>query len=168
MASERNLVLTQERLKELLDYDPATGFFTHLTSGRGRGRKAGARAGCLELGYTMVGVCGRKYQAHRLAWFFVHGAWPRDQLDHINMQRSDNRIANLREATNAQNGANCPARRRNKCGKKGVSKMKGRWRAQIFKNKRQVHLGLFATAEEAHAAYVAAARIHHGEFARAE
>lgn len=167
MPSERNLALTHERLKELLHYDPETGVFTHLTSGRGRGRKAGARAGCFG-GYTRVGVCGRVYRAHRLAWFYVYGVWPREQLDHINLDISDNRLANLREATVAQNGANCQARRRNKCGKKGVSKLKGKWRAQIFKNKRQVHLGLFATAEEAHSAYIAAARDHYGEFARAE
>ena len=160
--------LTQERLKELLDYDPETGVFTARVA-RSSNLPVGARAGSVTVrGYVNIHVCNKVYYAHRLAWFYVHGRWPNGHLDHINRVASDNRIANLREATRPQNMANTPVRSHNKSGKKGVAKHHHKWVASICKHGRKVHLGSFGSAEEAHAAYVAAARDIHGEFARAE
>ena len=161
-------MLTQERLKELLHYDPETGVFTARVN---RGSvQIGAKAGGENRGYIRIGVKNKKYFAHRLAWFYVHGCWPSKELDHINGKRPDNRLSNLREATRAQNNSNRPVHRRNEYGKKGAYFIKNRnkWRALIGKDKRLIHLGYFDSAEEAQAAYIAAARTHYGEFARAE
>src|SRR5436190_23425691 len=106
-------MLTQEKLKEVLDYDPETGLFTSRVS-RG-GRPASARAGCVTTkGYIKLSLCQKRYYAHRLAWLYVYGEWPSKQIDHINCVTDDNRIANLREATSAQNITNSRARRDNK------------------------------------------------------
>jgi hypothetical protein len=162
-------MLTQERLKELLHYDPETGHFTaRVTRGR---RIAGVRTSCVTTGgYIKLSVDYKRYYGHRLAWLYVHGRWPSEQIDHINHITSDNRIANLREATRSQNSANCGPRRNNKSGKRGVIFLRqtGKWRASIRKDKRRIYLGCFDTVEEAHASYAAAAREIHGEFARAE
>ena len=122
-------------------------------------------AGCKSRGYIVVRVDLVLHQAHRLAWLYVHGSWPVDQIDHINCDPSDNRICNLREATPAQNQAN--TRSYAKSGFKGVRKNFSKWNAYIggrtFK-----HLGSFDTPEEANAAYLTAARARSGEFARGE
>src|SRR4030095_14944144 len=134
-------------------------------------RIVGVEACCVTTGgYIKLSVCNKRYYGHRLAWLYVFGQWPNDELDHINLVTSDNRIANLREATKAQNNSNCSVRSHSKSGKKGVDFVQstGKWRAKISKNRRRIHLGTFNSPEEAHAAYCAAARIHFGEFARAE
>lgn len=160
--------LTHERLLYLLNYDPVTGVFTRNV-GAG-GTKAGAKAGYLHksTGYWFVKVDGQAYGAHRLAWFYVHGVWPEGELDHENTNTLDNWIANLREASNSANGANKPRYKNNVCGLKGVHlhRSTGKWKAQIKKDGRVTHLGLFTTREEAHAAYIGAARALHGMFAR--
>lgn len=164
-------MITQERLKELLDYDPATGVFTWRVA---RCRvKAGDRAGYLRSdGYWMIVVDGcSPVGAHRLAWLWVHGFLPKE-IDHRNLDRADNRIAEIRVATHSQNHANTPISIRNKCGFKGVhfsadGKRAKRWRAMIRVNGKLSSLGRFSTAEEAHACYVAAAEKAFGEFARA-
>jgi hypothetical protein len=121
-------------------------------------------------GYCTLRVAGTIYSAHRLAWFYVHGEWPPKgiQVDHINRDPSDNRLANLRLATQAQNNANSAMRHRNKAGLKGVVfyPMTSRWKASITIKGRGKHLGYFATKEEAHEAYKKAAQHAHGEFAR--
>jgi hypothetical protein len=154
--------VTAERLRDALDYDPDTGWFTWRAT-RGRA-KAGARAGRLNAnGYWEIGVDGRLHQAHRLAWLYVHGAWPADQIDHVNGVRDDNRIANLREATAAQNLQNLPMRRTNTSGFIGASwsRRTGRWLAQIKVGGKARNLGLYDTAQAAHEAYVAAkAELH--------
>ncbi len=153
--------LTVERVRELLDYDPKTGVLTRPTASRGR--RAGVVGHVQPDGYRVVMVDRRKYAAHRLIWFYVHGVWPAEDLDHVNGERDDNRIANLRPATRAQNCQNRKINRSNTSGFKGVSycSQTGRWRAQI--NRR--HLGRFDTAELAHVAYCAAAKKLFGEFA---
>ena len=95
-------MLTQERLKELLEYDPETGFFTRLIGRSGPRARSGDVAGCDNgQGYIRIYVDGRPYKGHRLAWFYVHGAWPRE-IDHINGDKSDNKLANLRPATRSR------------------------------------------------------------------
>jgi hypothetical protein len=160
-------VLTAERLRELLAYDAKTGLFTSLTK-RGN-QAAGAIASSVDgKGYIRVKLDGRDYRAHRLAWLYTYGVWPRDQIDHIDMVRTNNALLNLREATNSLNNANRGVARNNKSGLKGVRFDVGRrkWRAEIKKNGSAIHLGRFATAGEAATAYAAAASIHFGNFAR--
>ena len=106
-------------------------------------------------------------KAHRLAWFFVYGEWPQKQIDHINGNKSDNRISNLRLATASQNLSNKGITKSNTSGYKGVSfnRTKKKWMASIKVNKKSINLGYFLTPEEASEAYKAAAIKHHGEFA---
>jgi HNH endonuclease len=159
-------IVTAERLRELLNYDPETGVFTwRLADGRlvTGGDVAGTRH---SRGYIVISVGGRRYFAHRLAWLYVTGAWPTHHIDHVNGVAHDNRIANLREATPAQNTRNGKLHRDNKSGLKGVSRAGNHWRATIGIGRRTVHLGCFKTPEAAHAAYCVAARKHHGEFHR--
>lgn len=157
------------RVRELLDYEPETGFFRWKVKRR-HGISVGHIAGSENSsGYIQITIDGRLYVAHRIAWVWVHGSEPPDEIDHINGVRDDNRIANLRAATHRQNSQNRSRRRDNESGFKGVHlhRKSGRWRALIYSNGRNIHLGLFATREKAYAAYVAAARQLFGDFARA-
>jgi hypothetical protein len=158
--------LTAERLRELLSYDPETGNFKwRVTKGRAR---AGDRAGCIYTrGYAYIRIGGAAYKAHRLAWLYVHGHWPKEFIDHINGHRADNRLVNLREANRIQNFANSRLSCSNTSGFKGVSwdKRWRKWISSIGSSGRTVYLGWFDTPEEAHSAYMAEARKLHGEFA---
>lgn len=156
-----------DRLRAVLDFDPLTGIFRWKASDRGRritGEEAGAE---MSIGYRIIGLDGQKYLAHRLAWYYVYNEWPPHQVDHINGVRDDNRIVNLRLATNAQNGKNTGLRSTNTSGYKGVSfsKRRGLWIAKIVENYKSHVLGYFRTAEQAAEAYALAANRLHGEFA---
>jgi hypothetical protein len=156
------------RLRDGLSYDPATGVFTWLVDAGPR--KAGDRAGAvMPNGYRRIAYQGVRYEEHRLAWLFTHGRWPEALIDHINRDPGDNRLCNLREATRSQNAANKKAHSTGRSGLKGASfhKPTGRWQAQIMRDGKKRFLGLFDTAEDAHAAYVVAARAEFAEFARA-
>jgi len=120
-------------------------------------------------GYQRIRIDGHIYRAHRLAFLYMTGKWPSVWLDHEDVNRSNNRWANLRKTTPSFNIANSPRGRGNKSGLKGAywHKREQKWRAQIGVNRRTIHLGRFDTAEDAHAAYFAAATIHFGKFARA-
>jgi HNH endonuclease len=162
--------LTADRLRQLLSYDPETGIFRWRVQPNSR-VPVGAVAGCVESsGYRRIRIDGRLYLAHRLAWLYVHGECPAGEIDHINGVKDDNRIVNLRPATDAQNRWNIDRHKNNKSGFKGVARDSRRlarpWKAGITVNGRRIRLGQFRTAEEASAAYEAAAREHHGPFAR--
>jgi hypothetical protein len=162
-------MLTAERLRELLHYDPETGVFTWVARPRSGPSRVGQRAGGAERdGYVRLKVDGGRYSAHRLAWLYVTGAWPVAEVDHINGVRGDNRFSNLREATIWQNKANQKRHSDNAAGFKGVVWSAYGWKAQIARGGRQIYLGLFKTPEEAHAAYIGAAQVIDGEFARTE
>jgi hypothetical protein len=159
--------LTAERLRELLDYDPATGEFRNRVQRGGRGR-AGDVAGCVnDRGYQRIGVDGQRHRAHRLAWLYDQGTWPAGMLDHIDGDRVNNRIGNLRIATRAQNAANRRPRAGGTSQFKGVSwdKDRGEWRARIKVDGRWRHLGRFTNPEDAARAYDLAAVEAFGAFA---
>jgi hypothetical protein len=146
--------LTQARLQDLVKYDRDTGIFTwNMTRRRCR---SGDKAGCsMQNGYAGIRLDDTLYTAHRLAWLYVHGEWPARQLDHVNGVRADNRLCNLREATNAQNAQN---RKRvdNKSGFPGVRKENSKWLAEIKVDYKPIRLGLFTTPEAAHDVYLKA------------
>lgn len=154
--------LTVARLRELLHYDPTTGVFTNATT-RNRCAIAGHRAGWIDPnGYQTIKIFRKAYLAHRLAWFYVHGEWPAQQIDHINQVRHDNRIDNLRDVSPAVNQQNVRhAQRNNRSGILGVCKNKTRHSAVIEADGKRFYLGCFATPEEAGAVYAdAKARLH--------
>ncbi|OFZ69081.1 MAG: hypothetical protein A2V79_11715 [Betaproteobacteria bacterium RBG_16_56_24] len=157
-------MLTQERLKELLSYDSATGLFARMVSGHGV--KVGDAAGTLCKGYIQIKINRRKYYAHRLAWLYVYGELPTHDTDHINMDRADNRIANLRLATRSENNFNTGKQANNTSGFRGVSwkNTSKKWCAEARLNGEHHHLGYFTTPEEADVAYRAFVQRHHGEF----
>ena len=154
--------LTAERLREILSYDPETGHF-HWRVRAGR-HKAGDMAGSLiKDRYIQICVNRVRFLAHRLAWLYVHGKWPTDQIDHINGTKGDNRIANLREATNAENLQNQRVRCTNKSRYPGVcwDTLKGKWRAQIRFGGKTIYLGLYSDAMDAAAARAKAKAQYH-------
>lgn len=160
MATE---ILTAERLRELLDYDPLTGIFTWRTR-RGSVPRGGVAGHLGAHRYVVIKLGRRRHRAHRLAWLHTHGVWPALHIDHINGVRHDNRLVNLREANHSENAQNQPhLRANNTSGFLGVtwSARDKRWQAGININKKRIHLGHFHTAEEASAAYrEAKARLH--------
>lgn len=159
--SNSNSTLTQERLKELLHYDPETGIFRWAKTRCSTARAGQETACCNSHGYRVIRLDYRLYGAHRLAWLYVHGAQP-EHIDHINGVRSDNRISNLRAATKAQNQQNFRRANRNNANRLlGVYDSYGKWRSAIMVNGVSRHLGTFASPELAHAAYIEAKRKYH-------
>jgi hypothetical protein len=146
--------LTQERLKSLLSYNPETGEFTWLVS-RGS-RQAGEIAGCLkrdrsEKVYIRIKIDGKNYLAHRLAWLYTHGEWPENDIDHIDQDSLNNRLSNLRDVTNAENGKNQKIAKNNSSGVMGVCFRNDmqKWHARIEVNGKRIHLGLFDLKDDA-------------------
>lgn len=143
MAIDMNKDLTQERLKELLDYDEDTGVFVWRVR-PANSVKVGDVAGYNQ-GYIQIRVDGIKYQAHRLVWLYVHGYFPEYFIDHMNGIKDDNRIVNLREVSNQCNAQSTKISSNNKSGYNGVSwnKIARKWKSQIRINSKDIHLGLY-------------------------
>lgn len=161
-------IITANELRKILNYNLATGIFIWISKVNSNALP-GYCAGCLNSQkYLVIRINKKLYLAHRLAWLYVYGAWPKDQIDHINLDKSDNRIDNLREATQWQNEGNVSIRRDNTSGIKGVSwyKRDRKWRANIQINGKQKNLGFFDNIESAAFAYADAALERFGEFAR--
>lgn len=170
-------MITQSILKELFDYDHETGVFTwrprkeysigkYYKSSSWNTKFAGKTAGSDHSeGYWKIGIDGKQYLAHRLAWLYVYGKWPEDQLDHVDNIRNHNWISNIREANRSENNQNqIKAQKRNKStGLLGASfnKRYGTFIAQIAINGKNKSLGVFKTAIEAHDAYITAKRELH-------
>lgn len=143
------MMITADELRRLLNYDPKTGVFTNRTF-RGLRALEGAEAGNITSnGYIDVTIRKRKYKAHRLAWLYVYGEWPENNIDHINRIKTDNRISNLRDVTQAENGRNKSTHKNNTSGVTGVDYHKGQWRARIRVNRKSLHLGYYATMADA-------------------
>lgn len=158
-----NSTLTAARARELLHYDSETGVLTWKVSRKGGGAVAGKVAGYLDKrGYWNVGLDGRRYRAHRIAWLIHTGEWPALDLDHKSGARSANWIGNLRDVPRRVNAENRRhARTGTTTGLLGVTTAHGKFQAQIRVNKKNKYLGLFDTPEEAHAVYVTAKRQLH-------
>jgi hypothetical protein len=188
MAPKKLAGLTAEQLRALLHYDPDTGAFTwregirHWRAGlpagtfTARSTPWSTRHVVIGIGttskrrYAEIGIRKKVYRAHRLAWLYVYGEWPSDEIDHINGDGSDNRIVNLRIATPSGNSMNRGLRVDNTSGHKGISwnKKSSQWLAHIGYRGKIMHLGLFNTIEEAKTVRDEAARRLHGTFARIE
>jgi hypothetical protein len=158
-----------DRLRAFLNYDPLTGVFTRRVAADQGGRiPAGTIAGSPNgNGYLYIRVDGMNLPAARIAWFFIHGVWPDCIVDHENTIKTDNRIDNLRLASDAQSNRNRKVHGRNLCGLKGVSKRGKYWRARITVDRETISLGGFGSKEEAYEAYLAKSKELHGEFAHA-
>lgn len=159
--------LTAERLRHLLSYDPESGLFTWKNPQSNRvnvGQVAGTVSGNSN-GYVQISIDGKLYHSHRLAWLYMTGEWPADQIDHANRNRSDNRWSNLRAATRSQNAMNS-FHANNTSGRKGVNwhKKTGKWVAKISVDCKTHHLGYYNDIEDAAVAYKNIARILHGKF----
>lgn len=144
---------TAERLREVIDYDPETGVIRWRI--KMSNNPAGKIAGGVWSGYRAIRIDHKSHYAHRLAWAYYHGEWCPVEIDHINGDGTDNRIANLRPATKAENGQNrTRLNRNNTSGHPGVcwDKVNNKWAASIMVDRRSIRLGRFNTIEEAVAA----------------
>lgn len=160
--------LSPEYVRQRLNYDPETGVMTWKTSER-KSKVGAVAGGSKDGGYVQIYLKGRFYGAHRLAWMIMTGSWPTLNIDHRNLNPSDNRWSNLREASKSDNAKNTRIRADNKSGFKGVcwDRARKKWRADIRLPHVRKHLGLFSDPKEDHAAYAAAVEANYGEFGRA-
>jgi hypothetical protein len=151
-----------------MSYDPQTGILRWLVALGGKGR-VGERVGTIgKHGHRVTSIDGVAYRTARLCWMHVTGEMPSGLIDHKNTDRCDDRWENLRPATGSENARNCRPKSKKSGHLKGAfcNKASGRWFSSIKADCGTVHLGTFDTKEDAHAAYAAAAKKFHGEFAR--
>lgn len=161
-------MITQNELIEALEYRPDSGIFLWRKDNKFNGVKGGTMAGLLHLhGYIRITINRKAYQAHRLAWLYVHGVIP-ETIDHINGIRHDNRLINLRPCTRSENNYNARVRSDNTSGVKGVhwNKKVNKWVAKIYVNKETVSLGYHFGLFEACCAIFSARNKLHGDFAK--
>ena len=161
-------MITQSELKEKLNYDQETGIFTWKVKSSNR-IKIGNVAGSIgNFGYVIITIDKKHYVAHRLAWLYVNNILPTKDIDHINGNRADNRIENLREATRSENSCNSKLRSNNVSGIKGISwhNAAKKWEASINVNGIKKYLGIFDSKDLAELVITEARNKYHGEFAR--
>ena len=160
-------MLTAERLREVLEYNPQTGSLVWRIDPPRKhgfiGKRAGSRG---KNGYVSVCIEQKSFLAHRLAWLYVHGCWPQGQIDHVNGDRSDNRLANLRDVPqriNLQNRRSVRASKKTShlLGVFPVDSLKNPWGSAVRVDRKKVHIGVFPTEEAAHLAYVEVKRRLH-------
>jgi hypothetical protein len=142
----------RQRILLIVEYDHETGLFRRLVASKGCSLKIGWTKGSLSYrGYRKMNLLKKSYELHRIAWLIYYGDWPKKNIDHINGDKSDNRICNLRDATVVENARNSGMSRANTSGHIGVRYYEryGKWRAEIKVNYRNIHLGLFDTMDQA-------------------
>lgn len=173
MSRKKNIeeFIDLDRLQEVMDYDPETGWLTWRVGNHGR--KPGKRAGSLKKnGYRRITIDNVSFPASHVAWYHFYGVAPEgDVLDYKNLDKDDNRIENLREATYSENSRNIGRRSSNTTGLKGAARFNSprnlkKYRASIRVDGRRIHLGQFSTPEEAHEAYSKKVAEFHGAFGR--
>lgn len=161
-------MITQSILQYFLNYDASTGVFVWRNKPNRR-ITVGGIASCQKRDghYLVIGLKGKSHLAHRLAWLYEYNEMPDCEIDHINGNKQDNRISNLRTCSSSENKCNRPMSAKNTSGFKGVSfcKRENKFRAYIKKDKKYISLGYFNNAEDAYSAYCAAASCMHGEYA---
>lgn len=158
--------LTYDEAHRIFDYDPKSGFLRWKVRTSIRvtiGQVAGTPGND---GRRRIIYRGGRFLASRIVWLMHEGMWPPGQLDHANVNPTDDRFENLRVATHAQNCWNKGVRSDSQVGLKGVMRCRGRFQARIAVNNQRIHIGTYDTAEEAHAAYLVVAERYHGEFFR--
>ena len=150
-------MITQSELKSKLYYNPETGIFTRITTKKSNNKPSSN-------GYIYLSVNNKQYSAHRLAWLYVYGEFPTNCIDHINRIKHDNKIENLREASYSQNSYNKECK--SKSGYKGVTwwERDKNWKSQITINNKNIHLGYFKKAKDAHNAYINALNKYVGDY----
>ncbi len=158
-------MITQKRLQELLYYNPNNGDFIRLKTSYNKPQQIGTIAGDKIPGqYVRISIDGERYYAHRLAWLWMAGEWPKEEIDHVNGIRNDNRWNNLRSASRKKNAQNhTKPRSDNKSGYLGVSfdSKRNKWTARIKINSTYKYLGRFDIKEDARDAYIKAKRKYH-------
>lgn len=160
-------ILTVEYVRSRVNYDEFTGHFSHITSFGSRfsaGDRADTPGHCGLTGYRLINLLSKKYLAHRVAWLCKYGRWPDGVIDHIDGNKGNNAIANLRDVSHRKNIENQrrPSKR-SATGYLGVFHCNGRYRARINVNAKMIHLGMYDTPEAASAAYISAKRrLHEG------
>lgn len=163
--------ISRERLLELCTYNPESGVFlwNHLP-GKGRGRGGQGIGWIDDWGYVRAEFDAVAYRLHRLAWLYMTGEWPSEEIDHIDGDPANNAWSNLRQATRVQNSQNTKIRANNTSGVKGVSRHPqcDRWMARVGAGKRRHYLGIFLTKDEAEQAVREFRQVAHKEFARHE
>lgn len=156
-------IITQERLMELFKYDEQTGLLLVVKNRKGSSKKVGSVAGSISKnGYVELDIDAKRYTVHRLAFLYMLGKFP-NEVDHINMNKQDNRWCNLRDCSHVDNMQNTPKRSTSTTGFTGVYAYKNKFRAKINVNGKQIHLGEFATAIEASVVYSDAKLAYHNK-----
>jgi len=156
--------ITQRQVKNILHYQPDSGVFTWKMV-CGRRAPIGGVAGCIGTqGYRIIGIQGTRYKAASLAWLYIYGEWPEYCIDHINGNKADDRLSNLRKASRSENLFNRGVFSNSLSGIKGVGLFRGKWKACCYSNGKRKWLGFFPSKEEAVKAYRDYAEKEHGIF----
>ncbi len=167
-SGNKGKIPTAEFVRQILHYDPETGIFTWRINRAPRGKKGTIAGTVAPDDRRFIGIYQRSFRSSRLAWLYMTGEWPENEIDHENGKPADDRWRNLRKATHLENMRNTKRRAHSKQPYKGICKHNNGWCARITVNWKQIHLGYFHTPEEAYACYVQATKTYHKNFARAD